>query len=418
MRSIPFLKRCIISTLTLSLTSLSLAATQPVPNPQFGDGRVSDFYLWKGNIPAKPGQLLRTELLSPKSISLPDAGSEYRILYTSTSGIDSKTPTTVSGTIFIPKGTAPAGGWPIVAWGHGTLGLADICTPSWAGRSYRDAAYLNRWLNEGFAVVGTDYEGLGTPGPHLLINNPMLAYNILDSARAALQAKLNLANKVVIVGQSQGGAGAFAASSYSASYAPDVNVKGSIGTGVIYRSREASEAQNNLKFDPYKVDSALAYSIYGFLVAQQYNPALKAEDIFTDKALPLVESARTSCLTNLMGDVQLAGLTYANSIKPNPPESYKQQNVDQANKYGYYLTLKINHPVFIGTGANDVTPDARTQLKLMNDACKAGTTIEGHIYAGLGHSETVLGSQNDSVPFAKKVIAEEKIQAICQPVLQ
>ena len=61
-----------------------------------------------------------------------------------------------------------------------------------------------------------------------LINNPMLAYSILDSGRAALKTKLPLANKFVIVGQSQGGAGAVAASSYSATYAPDLNIKGSI----------------------------------------------------------------------------------------------------------------------------------------------------------------------------------------------
>ena len=44
----------------------------------------------------------------------------------------------------------------------------------------------------------------------------------------------------MIVGQSQGGAGAVAASSYSATYAPDLNIKGSIGTGVIYQDPEAT----------------------------------------------------------------------------------------------------------------------------------------------------------------------------------
>ena len=80
----------------------------------------------------------------------------------------------------------------MVLWAHGTVGFTDACAPSWSGRSYRDVQYLNRWLKEGFAVVATDYEGLGVAGPHLLINNPMLAYSILDSGRAALKPSYHL----------------------------------------------------------------------------------------------------------------------------------------------------------------------------------------------------------------------------------
>ena len=57
-------------------------------------------------------------------------------------------------------------------------------------------------------------------------------------------------------------------------------------------------------------------------------------------------------------------------------------------------------------------------MKLVADACKAGTVVEGHLYHGLGHSETVNASLQDSIPFAKKVIAGEKIQSICKPDLQ
>ena len=114
------------------------------------------------------------------------AASAQRILYTSLDGIDGKTPIVVSGALFIPKGKAPAGGWPVASWGHGTVGVADICAPSWAGRSYRDVQYLNRWLAEGYAIVATDYQGLGVPGGHPLLNNRMAAYGILDAAKAVV----------------------------------------------------------------------------------------------------------------------------------------------------------------------------------------------------------------------------------------
>jgi hypothetical protein len=31
---------------------------------------------------------------------------------------------------------------------HGTVGIADVCAPSWAGRSERDITYLNHWLDK------------------------------------------------------------------------------------------------------------------------------------------------------------------------------------------------------------------------------------------------------------------------------
>ncbi len=272
---------CKFSLITTMLTSSCLATAQKAPTPEdkYGDGRVSEFYTWKSAIPEQAGKLLKTEAIHNPYIRLANDSQAIRILYSSTSGKDSKTPIVVSGSIHLPKGTPPKEGWPVVLWAHGTVGLADACAPSWSGRSYRDVQYLNRWLKEGFAVVATDYEGLGVAGPHLLINKPMLAYSILDSGRAALKTKLPLANKFVIVGQSQGGAGAVAASSYSATYAPDLNIKGSIGTGVIYQDPEATPEKNQLKLNPYEVSPSLAYGIYSFLVTQSLYP----ETLYTIK---------------------------------------------------------------------------------------------------------------------------------------
>src|SRR5215212_7797318 len=33
----------------------------------------------------------------------------------------------VSGSVSVPKGRPPAGGWPVITYAHGTTGAADIC---------------------------------------------------------------------------------------------------------------------------------------------------------------------------------------------------------------------------------------------------------------------------------------------------
>lgn len=397
-----------LSALAFSIGALAADTYAPKPDPQQGDGRVSSFYTWSKAIPATPGKLLRSEPLD-SALSLPNAASAQRILYTSLDGIDGKTPIVVSGALFIPKGPAPAGGWQVASWGHGTVGVADICAPSWAGRSYRDVQYLNRWLEEGYAIVATDYQGLGVPGGHPLLNNRMAAYGILDAAKAVVAGVPGLADKVLIIGQSQGGAGAFAAGAYAATYAPKLGVKGSIGTGVIYTvgSKNVGEQDQN------KVDPALAYGFYTLLAAQQYDPSIDPRDFYTDKALPLFEQARTSCLSALVSDVVGTGLTPANAKKDYQGDQLKPWLAQVS-----YPTLKLAQPIFIGTGAEDKTPAAATQVALMQDACKAGSVVQGHLYKGLGHSETVNASLKDSIPFARQVISGQPVTPNCSPSVQ
>jgi pimeloyl-ACP methyl ester carboxylesterase len=400
----------------------ALAELAPAPNPEQGDGRVSPFYEWKQTIPATPGKLLRSEPL-PETIGLSSAGRQLRILYSSTSGFDSKTPIVVSGALFLPKGKPPKGGWPVIAWAHGTVGLADICAPSWAGRSYRDTVYLNRWLDEGYAVVATDYEGLGVPGPHPLINIPAISYGVLDSIRAVVNGVPDLANNAVIVGQSQGGAAAFGAASYAPTYAPDIHLKGAVGTGVIYnRSPDLGPLPPPpVKANPHVFDEAIVYSLFGFVVAQQFDPALQFSDVFSAKGIPLAEKARTSCLAAVEADAAFGAFTRAETFLEVPGERYRRFLAtadDRAARYGRYPTLRLQVPIFIGTGASDLTPSALNQLTLMKDACAAGSVVEGHVYAGLGHSATVNASLRDSIPFVKKLFAGEKITPICEPRLQ
>ena len=184
---------------------LAIQAQVPPEDPLQGDGRVSPFYTWTDALPTQPGRLLRSEPL-PAVLGLAGAGRQLRILYSATNGVTGKGMVAVSGAVFLPKGEPPKAGWPIMAWAHGTVGVADVCAPSWAGRSLRDVRYLNTWLDQGYAVVASDYQGLGVPGPHPYLHARAAAYGVLDSVRAALQAELPLANKVVIIGQSQAAA--------------------------------------------------------------------------------------------------------------------------------------------------------------------------------------------------------------------
>ena len=380
-------------------------ASAQTPDVRNGDGRVSEFYTWTGAIP-KPGTPLRTEALPP-TLGLAGA-TGVRFLYASTDGVDGTSRVAVSGALFVPAGTAPRGGWPVIAWAHGTVGIADICAPSWSARSYRDVAYLQTWLAQGYAIVATDYQGLGTPGVHPYLNARSEAYSVLDSVRAALTLEPSFAHRIVIVGQSQGAGAAFATAGYASRYAPDLDLRGTVATGIPYFAPDAPSASPS---DPTAVDPGIAYIFYLVLGLQPNDPSIVASDVFAPPALPLFEQARSSCISALEDDVTLAGLTDATALRPGLRAILAKHFPDLE-----YVTLTIASPVFVGTGLADHDVRPAVQQQLVKDACAAGTVVEAHTYAGLSHSQTVNASLRDSLPFVRKAFAGTPIARVCAPV--
>ena len=391
--------------------TLARAAQVPAPDPQQGDGGVSAFYTWSGEIPAKPGQMLRTEPLDP-ALGLATAGQQVRILYSSTDGIDGNTPVVVSGAYFTPRGTPPAGGWPLVAWAHGTTGIADVCAPSWTPRSPRDASYLETWLAQGYAIVATDYQGLGTPGPHPYLAVRPEAFSVLDSVRAVLKTFPNVANQVVIIGQSQGGQAAFATAGLAPTYAPELHIRGTVATGVPFLGPAMLRALAH-PTPPGVADPTVAYNLYLGYMIQQHDPSKTADQLVTARALPLFEQARSLCVSALFRAVVHAGLNRGSALTAEYPKA-----LATVLPILQYSTVKLTQPLFVGTGAQDHDVPPAGQLALVRNACTEGSTVEAHLYAGLNHGQTVNASLKDSEPFVRKVLAGQPIKSICEPTAQ
>ena len=151
-----------------SMHVASALAQSPPLDPSQGDGRVSAFYQWTEPVVGKPGQLLDSEPLPKRARSLASRHSEAHPLHIDGPALEvgHRGRSARDPLIWLLRMRLPPGGWPLVAWAHGTLGVADICAPSWAGHKPRDAIlHPSGWLWEnGFAVVATDYQGLGVPG--------------------------------------------------------------------------------------------------------------------------------------------------------------------------------------------------------------------------------------------------------------
>lgn len=380
-------------------------AAAPMSDPAQGDGGVSAFYMPDAAIPAAPGKMIRTEPQTADT-SLPSAAQAFRILYSSVNGLgDKKEPIAVSGSVFLPKGTAPAGGWPLIAWAHGTVGIADVCAPSTKARTERDSKYLSHWLDQGYAVVASDYQGLGTPGGHPYLATRPAAYSVLDSIRAVqTDPTFSIGKPVVLVGQSQGGGAAFATAGEAAAYAPELDIRGTVATGTPYFTNDTAPAVR----DPNAVSGVLAYSMYIMYLAEQADPNFKIADYASDIGKPVFETTRTQCLMDTWTLIEKDKISQATLFAKDPtPDTAKYFPLMT------YATLKVKGPLFLGTGGMDKDVPPPGQERLFNDACKAGSLIEHHVYAKLDHSGTVNGSLADSTPFVKKAFAGEAITGNC-----
>ena len=169
-----------------------------------------------------PGEVIASEPLTDLHPSLGDISGQ-RFLYHSTDATGADI--AVSGAVFQPPGSPPAGGWPVVAWAHGTIGVADTCAPSRWSDFYEYGDYLSALTGHGFVVVATDYQGLGTPGPHPYLVGDVAAMNALDSARAALAMDgVDARPEFAVWGHSQGGHASLFTGELASSYAPELGM--------------------------------------------------------------------------------------------------------------------------------------------------------------------------------------------------
>lgn len=163
------------------------------------------FYTPPAAVASRPGVLLRSE---PFLRDVPAGARAWLILYTTTR--DTGVPAVASAIVVAPA-RPPAGPRPVIAWTHGTTGVAEECAPSLLNHPFTAGALfvLPQILAQGWVLVATDYTGMGTRGPSPFLIGQGEARSDLDAVRAARQlARLSLADQTVLWGHSQGGHGA------------------------------------------------------------------------------------------------------------------------------------------------------------------------------------------------------------------
>ena len=334
----------------------------------------------------KPGSVIWSREVKKTAngrVALPSASKTILVLYRS---LDPKgNPIAVSGTIDLPKGKAPKGGFKSISWAHGTTGAADVCAPSRnaAGNpadgyiAYATASY-DGWLKDGHPVLRTDYEGLGTPGPHRYLVGASEGRGVVDIVLAARELYPALSKDYLIGGHSQGGHGGLFAGSLAPKLAPKLNLKGVFVYAPASHLWEQGQAIGSLGAGFEGLSGVAIMIMYSAAREAGVEPSTLVTAEIAAK-LGLIEEVCSAQLAAALGTVQPKDV-----LKPGVTTA----SIDAALK-AMNPNVKIKAPVLILQGLGDSTVFPAFTQALVNELKQSSDKVDYKTFAGLSHSGVV-----------------------------
>lgn len=337
---------------------------------------------------APPGTLIRSVRVTGVT-GVPAGATVWRILFHSTTiyGADEAE----SGYLIAPSTPAPGGGYPIIAWAHGTSGFAAQCAPSlFTNAGGGSGPYLipalDRYLNAGYVVAAADYQGLGVAdGVHPYLLGASEGAAVLDATRAARQVTgLHASGTVIIYGHSQGGHAALFAAQMAPSYAPDLHVIGVVAaapaTG-LSTLMAVIGAPVGAQFMPYSIPAAYSWT-------QTYDD-LPITDVFSAAGARFASTEVTRGCSD-----QVAAAIVAHHLRPAQVFQAGAENDPvvvahaRANDPG---TVRTSVPMLVVQGTADGTvPPALTDSFMTTKACPIGDTVQYLHVTGATHGTVVF----------------------------
>jgi hypothetical protein len=168
-----------------------------------------------------PGTLLRAQ-----AVEDPPAGTRgFRLLYLSRSHTGE--PAALSALLLVPRRPPPPSRRDIVAFTHGTVGVARRCAVSFDRTAWPQIAGLRQFIAAGDAIVVPDFGGLGTHGTLPYLVGRAEAGATLDAVRAtAAFGPAGASLRFVTWGPGTGGQAALFTGQQALRYAPELELAG------------------------------------------------------------------------------------------------------------------------------------------------------------------------------------------------
>ncbi|MBD0860929.1 hypothetical protein IA539_06850 [Gordonia sp. zg691] len=335
---------------------------------------------------SSPGDLVGAPIATDAYGSLERiADRSVRFRYQSTDpGTDRLVP--VSAAAFVPRGPAPAGGWPVLALGHPTTGVAGDCAPSLYGNLLGTIDLVATLLEQGFVVVQSDYQGLGTPGAHRYLDPLPAAYNIIDSVRAVRAVIDDTADQWWGFGVSQGGHAVFRANEIATTYGSGLRLRGTVSMSPVLDIRPLADAMANGTLSSAQI-SFLPIVLTGL---KTVHPELDIDDYVRG---PLRETFGVFLECNDAAMVQKQDI-----VDVTEPEDYRPVDDAAAERLRGWLGEaslpqgRASAPMLIAYSTQDTVIPPKWTATAIRQACRMGDDITAVTVSRQPHGILDIGS--------------------------
>lgn len=327
--------------------------------------------------------------------------------------------TEANALLFAPAGVAPAGGWPLLVWAHGTTGVSDACAPSRDWAELGESEVVRSLLAAGYAVLAPDYEGLDAPGVHPYLNRDSEGKAVVAAVRAAQHVPtLPVTRAWAVMGHSQGGHAALAAAEHAPSLGPNFPLK------AVLAFAPASNLANTSDLNFAQIDSLVAagrlpeaaYALatlnyYGTLVShglQAAQPQAPVAGMFGAALAPLVNLARDETTCHQFGEALAQSITQ-HLLAGGSPTSYaglqrqwhQGPGVREALAVTHVGQVRLNAPVWLAHGDADLDVHVQATTLLAHQMRALGTSVTSVVDPGADHEAVVRQQMPAALQFLR-----------------
>ena len=313
----------------------------------------------------------------------------YRIMYLTQSV--SGAPTVATALVAVDEERAPFGGYPVLLYGHGSIGLADACAPSVAVGSINDEHAqefdsVSSATSQGYAVVAADYEGLGGPGRHPYLVGISEGRSMLDAGSPHGRfLACTSARTPPMLGFSQGGHAALWATQLAPEWTPGQPITGTV---LAAPASEVVEYVQAGVADP--ANAAAPVSVIAGLAAAYPEAQAAIGTVLTPAGQELVALMDEHCFDESV-TMPAGALLAADPLTVEPFAS-----LIAAQTAG---TAASPTPVLILHGDADMNVPLALSDQLVTRLCAAGQVVERRVLPGQTHFIALTIASRDGIPW-------------------
>jgi hypothetical protein len=387
-----FFSRCAVAMVLVGVSASTLGQVKTTQSPAKPQIRrtfpLTKFYDTPVPVPAgKPGELIRKEEF--EEYDLPPGVLSMRFLYHSRSASGEDVAT--SGVILYPDSNAPPGGWPAIAWAHDLNGVARPCAPSLV-RNLQHGPFLSMYVNLGYAVIASDYTGLGTNFRNAFADMPSNAADIVYSISAAHAALPQVSSRWISIGTREGGLASVGVAELENTI-QDPNYLGAIVISGV------DDLQDHYQ---HPEPASLLFLTYGIKTVY---PEFAIKDALADKALPLLARVQQTC-----SELAEANLPVSEMLKPGWENNRFVKEYFNRNRPG---ERKAFGPLLvIASGSNPAMPISKISSVIAR-MCGQGDRVQFENYADADPGSVIGDSVRDQMNWIQGRLAGRPAPSNC-----